>query len=46
MYGLTIAPTGRVMYAATHGHSVWALDLSSDKGGPGAPGGPGNPGAH
>lgn len=46
VYGLTIAPTGRVMYAATHGHSVWALDLSSDKGGPGAPGGPGNPGAH
>ncbi|HSP18757.1 MAG TPA: hypothetical protein VLQ79_04535, partial [Myxococcaceae bacterium] len=27
VYGLTLAPKGNVLYAATHGRSVWALEL-------------------
>jgi hypothetical protein len=27
VYGLTLTPSGRALYAATHGRSVWRLDL-------------------
>jgi hypothetical protein len=42
VYGITIAPSGRVMYAATHGRSAWSLDLSGDKDGNGNGNGNGN----
>ena len=31
VYGITIAPSGGVMYAATHGRSAWSLDISGDR---------------
>jgi hypothetical protein len=31
VYGLTIVPSARILYAATHGRGAWRLDLSGDK---------------
>jgi len=28
--GLTISTTGRKLFAATHGRSIWSLQLSGD----------------
>ncbi|MFZ5850278.1 MAG: exo-alpha-sialidase [Actinomycetota bacterium] len=43
-YGLTLAPDGRTLYAATHGRGVWSANIARGGGGDGRGGGGGGDG--